>query len=228
LVDEHIDFVTRTLRRAGVRLGDLDDEVQKTFIIVARRLEDVEVGSERSFLFRVAHHLASHARRKHMRRREVLDDPPEAIEEIATPEFFAERNQLRKLLDDILLRLKEPMRAVFTLFALDGLNLSEISKILAVPRGTVASRLRRARVLLRDYAAAVDLGDDLRPDDATEGAEPTRLRLKRVSALESAILRAGTSAGASATTHAKVLGALGFEQPVSSPSSQRRSSIRTA
>ena len=36
LVDEHLGFVARTLRRAGVPPSEVDDEVQRTFIAVMR------------------------------------------------------------------------------------------------------------------------------------------------------------------------------------------------
>src|SRR5580765_5500917 len=74
MVDEHFRFVARTLRREGVPLSDLDDEIQRTFIIVAGKLGDVQHGAERSFLFRVAVNTAAHARRTLARRREVLQD----------------------------------------------------------------------------------------------------------------------------------------------------------
>jgi hypothetical protein len=52
LVDEHYGFVERTLRKAGVPPSELDDEVQRTFITLARRIADVRLGAERSFYFR--------------------------------------------------------------------------------------------------------------------------------------------------------------------------------
>ena len=51
--------------------SELDDEVQRTFITVARRIADVRAGAERSFLFQVAINMAAHARRDLARRREV-------------------------------------------------------------------------------------------------------------------------------------------------------------
>src|SRR5262245_41174319 len=87
LVDENIGFVERTLRGAGVPAAELDDEIQRTFITVARRLGDVQPGAERSFLFQVAVNLAAHARRKLARRREVLSDQlPEGLHALGTPE----------------------------------------------------------------------------------------------------------------------------------------------
>ena len=64
MVDEHLKTVARTLRRAGVPSSDLDDEIQRTFIVAAKRIDDIQVGAERSFLIQVAQNLAWHARRK--------------------------------------------------------------------------------------------------------------------------------------------------------------------
>ena len=224
MVDEHIHIVARTLRRAGVPPSDLDDEIQRTFMVAAARLEVVQRGAERSFLCQVAYNVASHARRRLARRREVLDgNPPERIEAVATPEFLTDRKQLRKLLDEILGSLHESLRVVFTLFELEDMNLIAIAKRLGLPRGTVASRLRRARAQLRAHAAAVDLGE-LRSDDPTETAEPTLLRRERVSALQAAILGAGARTGVSATTYGKTLEALGFEAGLPEMSLRSRSS----
>ena len=45
LVDGYVDFVARVLRNAGTPQADVDDDVQRTFIIAARRLDDVRPGS---------------------------------------------------------------------------------------------------------------------------------------------------------------------------------------
>ena len=47
MVDEYLEFVARTLRKGGVPTSDLDDEIQRTFITVARRIDDVDMGAER-------------------------------------------------------------------------------------------------------------------------------------------------------------------------------------
>jgi len=48
MVDEYIDFVARVLRNAGTPAAEVDDDVQRTFIAAARRLDDVRPGAERS------------------------------------------------------------------------------------------------------------------------------------------------------------------------------------
>ena len=158
MVDEHVEFVARTLRRAGVPASDLDDEVQRTFLVAAKKIDGVQAGSERGFLCSVAQNLAFRARRTLARRREVLQgDPPDVVESVATPEFLAEQKQLGQLYDEIVGGMHESLRSVFTMFELEEMTMTEIATMLGLPRGTVASRLRRAREQFRQHAAAVEL-----------------------------------------------------------------------
>jgi RNA polymerase sigma-70 factor (ECF subfamily) len=157
LVDGHIDFVARVLRNSGTPQAEVDDEVQRTFIVAARRLDDVRVGAEKSFLFRIALNLAAHARRTLARRREVsADQAPEQIERYATPEALTDQKRMRELLDRVLDQMEEPLRATFVLHEFEEMSTSEIAELLAIPRGTVASRLRRARIEFRERVGAIE------------------------------------------------------------------------
>ena len=157
MVDQHVDFVARVLRNAGTPPSDIDDEVQRTFIIAARRLDDVRAGAEKSFLFRIALNLAAHVRRTMARRREVSgDQAPERVETFATPEQLTDRKRMRELLDRVLDQMHDTLREVFVLHEFEELNMSEIAAVLGIPRGTVASRLRRARAEFRERVAAIE------------------------------------------------------------------------
>jgi RNA polymerase sigma-70 factor, ECF subfamily len=157
MVDEHLEFVARVLRNAGTPQADIDDEVQRTFIIAARRLDDVRVGAEKSFLFRIALNLAAHVRRTLARRREVSgDEAPERVETLATPEQLTDRKRMRELLDRVLDQMDGNLRDVFVLHEFEEMNMSEIAAVLGIPRGTVASRLRRARADFRERVAALE------------------------------------------------------------------------
>jgi len=146
MVDEHIDFVARVLRNAGTPLTEIDDEVQRTFITAARRIDDVRHGSERGFLLQTALHQAAHARRTAARRREVLvDEIPEMQAAVATPEDLSDQRRARKLLDQVLGDMHPDLRAVFISYEFEELTMVEIAEALGLPQGTVASRLRRAR-----------------------------------------------------------------------------------
>jgi RNA polymerase sigma-70 factor (ECF subfamily) len=206
LVDEHTRFVTRTLRRAGVPGSEVEDEVQRTFIVAAGRLDDVQPGAERSFLFQVALNTAAHKRRSLARCREFASDHlPERSEPLGTPEDLALRQQTGKLLEAALAVMSEPLRCVLVLYEVEEMDSHEISALLHVPRGTVASRLRRARMQLRRNLAAIELAWDLDIVGKKGVEEPAPLREERVGPLARALLGAGAATPASKATRAKTL-----------------------
>jgi RNA polymerase sigma-70 factor, ECF subfamily len=157
MVDRYVDFVARVLRNAGTPDAEIDDEVQRTFITAARRLDDVRPGAEKGFLFKIALNLAAHARRTLARRREVLaEEAPERNETFPTPEQLTDQKRMRQTLDGVLDRMDESLRVVFVLYEFEEMNMSEIADVLEIPRGTVASRLRRARAEFRERVAALE------------------------------------------------------------------------
>lgn len=156
MVDEYIDFVARVLRNAGTPAAEIDDDVQRTFIAAARRLDDVRPGAERSFLLQTALYVAAHARRTVARRREVAaEEAPEQVDSALTPEQLTDRKRARQLLDRVLAQMDGDLRTVFVLYEFEELSMAEIADALGIPRGTVASRLRRARSDFRDRVRAV-------------------------------------------------------------------------
>jgi RNA polymerase sigma-70 factor (ECF subfamily) len=70
----HFDFVWRPLRRLGVPLLSVDDAAQEVFWIAARKIDRIELGGERGFLFGIAVRLASDARRRQARARVLSDN----------------------------------------------------------------------------------------------------------------------------------------------------------
>ena len=156
-VDSHIAFVTRVLRRAGTPRAEIDDEVQRTFIVATRRLDDIHPSAERSFLFRTALNLAAHAKRKVARRREVdSDQAAEQVERLATPEALTDQKMTRALLNGVIDQMNATWRATFVLHELEEMSMTEVADTLGIPRGTVASRLRGARNEFRARLAAIN------------------------------------------------------------------------
>jgi RNA polymerase sigma-70 factor, ECF subfamily len=156
LVRDHHAFVWRSVRRLGVRDADVDDVVQEVFLTAARHLDEIQHDRERGYLFRTSVFVAAHARRKVQRRREVVDDERMVAEVDGrpSPEQSAALSQTRARLQSMLDQLPEDFRAVFVLFELEGMTMSEIAEALKVPPGTVASRLRRARELFMTLATS--------------------------------------------------------------------------
>ncbi len=144
------DFVARSLRNLGVTGGELDDCVQSVFLVLARRIGEVEKGKERAFLFSCCQNTAAHFRRSLARKREVSD---EVLKERATreepPDLLTEQKRNRELLDQLLDEMDDSLRSVFVLHQFEEMTMAEIAELLDVPPGTVASRLRRAREVFK-------------------------------------------------------------------------------
>jgi RNA polymerase sigma-70 factor (ECF subfamily) len=144
------DFVTRSLRNLGVWGGELDDCVQKVFLVAARRLQEIEPGKERAFLFACAHNTAAPVRRSLARKREVSDDVlAERSNPDMLPDRLTEQKRHRELLDRILETMDDGVRSVFVLYSFEEMTMAEIAALLELPPGTVASRLRRAREIFK-------------------------------------------------------------------------------
>ncbi|HKQ70906.1 MAG TPA: sigma-70 family RNA polymerase sigma factor [Polyangiaceae bacterium] len=150
--DEHVAFVWRSLRRLGVAESALKDAVQDVFLVVHRRLPDfVESAKISTWLFRIAMGIArDHRQRAHVRR-EVFDDA--ACERWPDPGGdageSAERREDLALFDRALAKVDLDQSAVFILFEIEDMTGDQIAETLAIPLGTVYSRLRLARQAFR-------------------------------------------------------------------------------
>ena len=153
-VRNHHAFVWRVLRRSGLAPADADDAAQRVFLIATGRLDEIEQGAERAFLYRTAAHVASNARRAVGRRRETpgLEDGEEPGS-LPAPDDLLDQRRARDLLDRVLGELSEDLRAIFILFEIEGLRTPEIAEATGIPVGTVASRLRRARAEIEQRVA---------------------------------------------------------------------------
>ncbi len=151
---EHYPFIWRSLRRIGVQPQAVDDAAQQVFVLAAEKIAQIVPGSERPYLFQTAVRIAMSIRRTYAQRRETIVG--EAIDEMADPaplpDASAELLQQRRHLDELLDTLPMDLCTVFVLFEIECLETTEIASMLAIPVGTVASRLRRARETFRREA----------------------------------------------------------------------------
>jgi RNA polymerase sigma-70 factor, ECF subfamily len=149
--DAHFAFVWRSLRRLGVPEADLPDAAQDVFLVVHRRLPEFEGRSKMStWVFGIAMRVAQSRRKLAHVRREVVTDVPNIEERYDEASAgIAERAAMSQLLDQALGETPLEQRIVFVLFELEELSGEEIAELLAVPVGTVRSRLRLARSSVR-------------------------------------------------------------------------------
>lgn len=153
LVDAHLTFVWRSLRRFGLSPADADDGAQRVFLVTGRRLEQIVPGKERAFLFGVAYHVARDSKRAASRRPDHVVDEMEAPDSAPGPDELTDRKRARDLLDGILEAMPDDVRAVFVLCEIEGMTRDEAADALAAPPGTIASRLRRGRELFQSEAS---------------------------------------------------------------------------
>ncbi len=151
-------------------LGDPDaaaDATQEAFLKAYRGLRTFRAGNFRAWLLRIVTNTCYDALRRQRRRPSVSLDasleeggPGEAAAWLrdpnpaANPETYAENRALAAALEACLQGLPPDFRAVAVLVDVEGLDYPTAAQVLAVPVGTVKSRLARARARLRDCLRA--------------------------------------------------------------------------
>jgi RNA polymerase sigma-70 factor (ECF subfamily) len=142
---EYFALVWRVLRRLGVPAGVVDDAAQQVFFVATRRIDQIDIGSERAFLVSTAMRIAAEARRARARREDPIGDLDAEPSALPDPEQLTDRKHALELLDGVLDAMPFELRTVFVLFEVEGLSTHDMAPMLGLPRGTVVSRLRRAR-----------------------------------------------------------------------------------
>ena len=141
----HAAYVMRTLRCLGVREHELDDACQDVFVVVHRRLGELEAQAAlRAWLYAICLRKALANRRTAARRRE---DPAGADERSVAAdqeESVARRQRLERALA-ILDGLSDDQRAVFVLYEVEQLSMSEVAAVVGCPAQTAYARLYAAR-----------------------------------------------------------------------------------
>jgi RNA polymerase sigma factor (sigma-70 family) len=147
LVQRHGAMVWGVCRRVLGNYHDAEDAFQATFLVLVRKAASIVPRKMvANWLHGVAHQTARKARATAAKRREresqltPLPEPAGAEQDLW--------DDLRCLLDQELSQLPEKYRLPIVLCDLEGKTRKEAAGQLAVPEGTVAGRLARARALL--------------------------------------------------------------------------------
>jgi RNA polymerase sigma factor (sigma-70 family) len=147
LMRRHGPMVLGVCRRILGDGPDAEDAFQATFLVLVRKAGGLRrQGTLAGWLYTVARHAALRARedalRRRQRERQVL---PQAV----TSVDFDRWSEVRPVLDEEISRLPDKYRTALVLCYLQGLTNDEAARQLGCPRGTVLSRLARARQRLR-------------------------------------------------------------------------------
>ncbi len=151
LIRKQFGFVWRLLRCIGVAESEADSAAREVFVAVSRRIGDIRSGSERSFLFSTALHVASRVRKSRDEQSAISDTAP-ALEDLD------EARQAREILNALLEQMPLELRVVFVLSEIEQLALTEIAVVVGIPPTTVESRLREAQ---DDLATHWESGSEL-------------------------------------------------------------------
>jgi RNA polymerase sigma factor (sigma-70 family) len=153
IVWRHGPLVLGTCRRVLRDEQDAEDAFQATFFALARKATTIGSGQSLSaWLFKVAYRIALRARSLQARRQregELVEEPVAAAS--PEPADLLAGKELGPVLDKQINRLPEKYRNVFILCVLEGKTNEEAAQELGCPRGTVLSRLARARERLRKW-----------------------------------------------------------------------------
>ena len=146
----------RALLRAAVRLSRdvsvAEDLVQEAMLRAWRHFDRFQPGTNcKAWLFRIMLNCWS-TRHQQIRQEAIQFFPEQYADSIGGEQAPATRFSAEEIQNSIDL-LNEDYRTVLILFAVEGFSCKEIAEILAVPIGTVMSRLSRARTQVRDDLA---------------------------------------------------------------------------
>jgi RNA polymerase sigma-70 factor (ECF subfamily) len=146
------EVVWRMLRRRGMSPDTAGEVTQETFLIAAERLSDIHPRAERAFLISTALRAAHTFGRKTIRWE--LDENMHLRGSGARD--IGDRRSDIDLCDLVLSKIDPELAQVFVLFEAEGLSSREIAELLGIPRGSVRSRLRRAREQFRTAVSQIE------------------------------------------------------------------------
>lgn len=142
LYRRHRDWVHRLAWRFTGNESDALDVVQETFVYLLGKSPGLRLtASMTTFLYPVVKHLSLNLRRKRS---------PQIADEELLAAIPAAADTSRSELAAALATLSDEHREVVLMRFVDDMSLDEIAAALAVPPGTVKSRLHRALEILRN------------------------------------------------------------------------------
>ena len=196
LVRRHAPLVWGVCRRILSDAHAADDAFQATFLVFVRKAKAIGRGELLSqWLYGIAYRVAIRAKANAARRR--WHESQAEIRASADPGDEAARRDLEPILDEEIQRLPPKYRLPIILCYLQGKTNEEAARELGCPKGTILSRLARARDRLRIRLTRRGLG-------LSVGALTAGLSARTASAavplpLLDATLRAGLRAAGHAT-----------------------------
>jgi len=134
--------------------GEADDVAQETFIRLFKSLKKYRGDAQLStYLTRIAINLSLNALKKRQRQQQrfrIFQGNEPQIRQVEDEGANPEHQDTKELVHKALQELDADFRSVVVLRLLDGYSVKETAKILQLPPGTVASRLARGQLKLKE------------------------------------------------------------------------------
>ncbi len=150
------EYFHRRVYRLLIRMvgrDDAEDLLQQVFLQVFRKLNQFQGQSRfETWLYRLSVNESLQHLRKQRSRRSVSLESDIMDRKLDQVRDFDQK----ELMEYALTRLEPELRSLFLLREVEKQSYAEIAVVLQIPEGTVASRLGRARQLLKQYL--VELG----------------------------------------------------------------------
>lgn len=145
LIRRYGPLVMGVCKRVLGNSHDAEDAFQATFLVLARKAQQIEGGQLAGWLFGVAYRSALKLRGTLARQRSI----EEKARHMVKPEHETVWPELETVLDEEINRLSEKYRAPIVLCGLNGKTLKAAAQELGWPQGTLVSRLTQGRDQLR-------------------------------------------------------------------------------
>lgn len=131
--------------------SEAEDLVQETYAKALRGFSSFQAGTNfKAWIFRILRNSFLTSRTGLKTKVALEDDAVESIASAApTPEEVLVEQADREIVQDALTELPLPYREILLLCEVEEMSYEEIAQVLAIPTGTVMSRLHRARKALR-------------------------------------------------------------------------------
>lgn len=175
LVRAYQTLVYRTAFRVLGEQTAAEDATQDAFISAFKNIRAYRGGSFKAWLLRIVTNACYDQLRVKQRRPAASldamldsDDPTPNVDRAESPQEFAERRELGRVIERGITTLPADQRMTLVLADIEGMNYEEIAAAMGTNLGTVKSRLSRARAHLRDFLVT------------QEELLPARYRLKSV------------------------------------------------
>jgi RNA polymerase sigma-70 factor, ECF subfamily len=163
LVNRHSDRLYTLLKRMLRNDDDARDALQETFMVMLEKLATFRGQAQfYTWLYRIATNLVLMRARTKKNSQMLLIDEETVYHEVhagtiiplpSQPDRDLDNKELRKILDLAVAGLPVSLRTVFVLRDVENLTVKETARIVRISEDNVKTRLRRARIMLRNHLA---------------------------------------------------------------------------